>query len=303
MRPPIVIISGPTAAGKTGLSIALAKQFGAEVVNADSMQVFRGFDIGTAKPDTEEQQGVPHHLLDIVNADEPFDAARFVDAADAAIEDIVRREKRVLLVGGTGLYIRTLLHGLQEGPPPDPNLRRELARRAETEGRTALHAALNEVDPASAARLHPNDLVRVIRALEVTITSGIPMSEWQKKHGFAEERYKFLLLGVLRPRGVLNEIIDARVDRMMQQGFLNEVQGLLSQGISPRSKPMQALGYRRLVEYLEGELSLEEAVVQIKTDTRRFAKRQMTWFNKEAGLEWIEPDIEVATARCAAFWR
>lgn len=303
MRPAIVIITGPTAAGKTGLSLALAKEFNAEVVNADSMQVFKGFNVGTAKPDEAEKQGVAHHLLDIVEADEPFDAARFVDAADTAIEDIARRGKQVILVGGTGLYIRTLLHGLQEGPPPDPELRQLLIRRAETEGRAVLHAELATLDPPSAQRLHPNDLVRVIRALEVTLTSGVPMSEWQRKHGFAEERYKFLLLGVFRPRPVLNEIIDCRVERMMARGFLEEVQTLLSLGISPRSKPMQALGYRRLVEYMEGASKLDETITQIKTDTRRFAKRQMTWFNKEPGLEWIEPDIQTLIARCSSFWR
>jgi tRNA dimethylallyltransferase len=265
--------------------------------------VYKGFDIGTAKPTTEEQKGVPHHLLDIVSADEPFDAARFVKVADKAIADITGRGKKALVVGGTGLYIRVLLHGLQEGPPPNSDLRKNLLARAEEQGRAALHRQLAEVDPEAAARLHPNDIVRVVRALEVTMTSGVTMTSWQRRHGFQENRCKFLMLAVSRPREVLNRIIEDRTDRMMHQGFLEEVKGLLASGVSPLSKPMQALGYKRLTEHLQGKCSLDEAVAQIKIDTRRFAKRQMTWFKKEPDLEWTAPDLDLIEARCIQFRR
>ncbi len=302
MPPKIAVIAGPTASGKTGLSVELAKRLDAEIVNADSMQVFRGFDIGTAKPSIEERGGVPHHLFDIASAHEPFDAARFVGVADAAIRDISERHKRVLVVGGTGLYIRVLLHGLQSGPPPDAALRASLHARAETEGREALHRSLMEIDPQTAKRLHPNDLVRVVRALETAMTGGTTLTEWQEQHGFKEDRYAFLLLGLSRQRTDLNEAVNRRVDAMMAAGFLNEVRGLLDRGVAPSAKPMQALGYKRLVQFLSGELSLDFAVEQIKTDTRRFAKRQMTWFKKEPGLCWIDPNLDTAESLVRAFW-
>ena len=301
-RPPIVVICGPTASGKTGLAVELAQRFDAEVINADSMQVFRGFDIGTAKPDTEERQGIPHHLIDIADPTEPFDAARFTAVADAAAEEIAARGKRVLVAGGTGLYIRALLHGLQAGPPPDPVLRESLNRRAEIEGPAVLHQELTAVDPEAAARLHPNDRVRVVRALEVAISSGVTLSEWQQRHGFKEDRYRFLLLAIEHPRETLGRIIDDRVERMMAAGFLEEVKQLLAASVPSDAKPMQALGYKRLVAHLLGEISLSEAVEQIKTDTRRFAKRQMTWFRKEPGLQWILPNVEAAVELCTHFW-
>ncbi len=290
MTPPLVVIAGPTATGKTGVAVTLAAALDAEVVSADSMQVYRGFDIGTAKPAAEELQGVPHHLIDIADPEEPFDAAAFVQAADAAIQDIAARDRRVLVVGGTGLYLRTLLHGLQKGPRPDPRIRREIEEEAAREGWPALHERLCARDPETAERLHPNDGVRILRALEVMASSGIPISEWQKRHRFGEQRYETLYLGLTRPREELNRRINERVDAMMAAGWLDEVRGLLDRGLNPGLKPLQGLGYRRLAAHLRGELSLEEAVEKTKTDTRRFAKRQVTWFKKEPELRWIPPD-------------
>ena len=289
----IVVITGPTATGKTGLAISLAKAHRAEVVSADSMQVYRGFDIGTAKPSASELEGIPHHLIDIVEPDEPFDAARFVTMADEIITDIASRGKQVLVVGGTGLYIRALIRGLQKGPSPDPSLRKQLMSRADAEGWPALHATLLKLDPPTGERLHPNDGVRILRALEVVMSSGVPLSEWHAEHGFQENRYDALLLALNRPRAALNDIINRRADQMMAAGFLQETQQLLDNGLSPDLKPMQGLGYKRLVEHLRGEMTIEEAVEKTKTDTRRFAKRQVTWFKKEPGIEWVPPDIDV----------
>jgi tRNA dimethylallyltransferase len=282
--------------------VELAVRLDAEIVNADSMQVFRGFDIGTAKPSSQEMRGVPHHLFDIVKADDSFDASCFIEVADAAIDDIASRGKRVLVVGGTGLYIRVLLHGLQAGPPPDPLLRQRLLARAAAEGRESLHKSLAELDPETARRLHPNDIVRVVRALETAMTSGTTITKWQQSHGFKENRYDYLLLGLSRPRAELHATIEKRVEAMMAAGFLDEVRNLLDRGVDPSQKPMQALGYKRLVQFLKGELSLNDAVIQIKTDTRRFAKRQETWFKKEPGLQWVEPNADFIESLCRTFW-
>lgn len=288
----LFVIAGPTATGKTSIAVHAARAVGAELVGADSMQVYRGLDIGTAKPLPEELRGVPHHLLDVADPDEPFDASRFIQEADKALMDIASRGRPAILVGGTGLYIRALLHGLHEGPPPDAQVRKDILRRAEAKGWPALHLELENRDSKSAARLHPNDGVRILRALEVVEASGITIGEWQEKHGFAQKRYEFEMLCLNRPREELNKRIDARVDEMMRRGFLAEVRSLLEKGYGPALKPMQGLGYRRLTEHLQGQLSLEEAVAKTQIDTRRFAKRQVTWFKKEPNARWTEPDAK-----------
>lgn len=299
----IGVIAGPTASGKTGLAVALARRLGAELVGADSVQVFRGFDIGTAKPSAEELGGVPHHLIDVADPDEPYDAARYIREADASIAEIRDRGHVPLVVGGTGLYLRALLHGLHEAPPGDTRVRAEIREEATQKGWPALHARLEAVDPVTAARLHPNDGVRIGRALEVYRVSNVPMSKWQNEHGFENWRYDTVFLGIARPREELCRIIDARVDAMMASGFLGEVEGLLQAGCSPACKPMQALGYKRLVEHLSGQLPLEAAVEKIKTDTRRFAKRQMTWFRKEEGISWIPPHFDEMARRLEVLWK
>jgi tRNA dimethylallyltransferase len=299
----ILIVAGPTATGKTGLAFELARRFDAEVISADSMQVYRGLDIGTAKPTPDELAGIPHHLIDVVDPDEPFDAASFVRLADAAIEDISKRGKRAIVAGGTGLYLRTLIHGLQRGPRPVPEIRSEILKHVEKDGWPSLHEELRRRDPETAARLHPNDGVRILRALEVAAASGVPISEWQKQHRFKEERYDRLYLGLSRPRDKLSSRINRRVDHMMAGGFLEEVKGLIETGYGPHLKPMQGLGYRRLCEHLEGSLTLDEAVEKTKTDTRRFAKRQVTWFKKEQGLRWVPPELSEIVPLVASFWQ
>jgi tRNA dimethylallyltransferase len=298
---PVLILAGPTATGKTALAVALASKYDAEVVSADSMQVYRGLDIGTAKPSAEEMGGVPHHLIDVVDPDEPFDAERFVALADQAIFGIQNRGKRVIVAGGTGLYLRALIHGLQKGPRPDPEIRARLTARAQEEGWPRLHEELITRDPETAGRLHPNDGVRILRALEVVMASRIPISEWHRQHQFAEVRYESCFLVLSRPRSELSQRIEARVDQMMAAGFLDEVRALMDRGYGPTLKPMQGLGYRRLAQCILGELTLEEAVEKTKTDTRRFAKRQVTWFKKEPGVRWTAPDLDAIDALTTKF--
>ena len=299
---PVLVIAGPTASGKTSIAVEVAKAVGAEIVGADSMQVYRGLDIGTAKPTPKELSGVPHHLIDVAEPDEPFDVARYVAEADRAVENIRKRGRRVILVGGTGLYIRVFLHGLHRGPAPATPIRERILKRAEREGWPSLHRELARMDPAAAERFGPNDGVRILRAMEVFQGSGVPISEWQAGHRFADKRYPALLVGIERPREELYGRIDNRVDQMMVAGFLDEVRRLIDSGWGPDLKPMQGLGYRQICMHLAGELGLEEAVDKIKIETRRFAKRQLTWFNKEPNISWLPPDPVKMLERAKILW-
>jgi tRNA dimethylallyltransferase len=298
---PLLVITGPTASGKTGIAIQLARRFGFELVGADSMQVYRGMDIGTDTPRPAELGDVVHHLIDVVNPDEPYDAARFVRDADTAIADIHQRGRRALIVGGTGLYLRVLLKGLQPAPPPNPELREELNAKAKREGWPKLHARLALMDPEAHGRLHPNDGVRIVRALEVYLQTGKPLSQWQREHGFAEQRYPHLVVGIQRPSAQLNARINQRVDEMFAEGLVAEVTRLLENGYDSTLKPMQALGYKSVNEYLNGQISLEEAVERTKITTRRFAKRQRTWFRKESDIVWSPPEV-TAVIEAAGEW-
>lgn len=291
MEPKLLVLTGPTASGKTGLSIALAKRFDAEIVSADSMQVYCGMDIGTAKPTPEERKEIPHHVVDVAQPAEAFDAARYVRHADQAIQDIHRRGKRVFVVGGTGLYLRALLHGLHGAPPPDARRRAALLEEASRLGWPALHARLAAIDPQTAQRLHPNDGVRISRALEVYETTGVPMSKWQRDHGFASWRYEALVLCLDLDKEELWRRIFERVDQMMAQGFLAEVRGLLDSGVAQSCKAMGSLGYKQLAAHLCGALSLDQAVAQIKLETRRYAKRQLTWLRGDRNVEWVSPSL------------
>lgn len=298
---PLLVITGPTASGKTGLAMELARRFGFEIVGADSMQVYKGMDIGTDTPSAAELDGVVHHLINIVSPDEAYDAARFAKDADTVIADISNRGKKALVVGGTGLYLRVLLQGLQQGPPPNAELRNELTLRAENEGWASLHNQLRKVDPEAFYRLHPNDGIRIVRALEVYLQTGKPLTQWQKEHAFGQLRYPHKMIGIVRPKEELNARINQRVDEMFAQGFVDEVKSLLAAGFSPNLKPLSALGYKPINQYLNGEQTLEEAVMNTKTTTRRFAKRQRTWFKKETDVTWVEPDIE-AVIEAATDW-
>lgn len=291
----ILVIVGPTASGKSELAVRLAREVGGEIVNADSMQIYRAMDIGTAKPTVEEQGGIPHHLIGVASPDHPFSAADFAEAADRAIADITTRGKRAIIVGGTGLYIRALIHGLVDSPTADGEIRRQLQDEAARLGNAAMLARLARVDPELAARLHPNNLVRIIRGLEVHQLTGIPLSSHQQEHGFAGQRYRSLRIGIRVDRRELYERIEARVDRMLADGLVNEVRGLLEEGYGRDLKAMRSIGYKEAAAYLSGECSLEEAIRLIKRNTRHYAKRQLTWFNNESDIIWLEYPEKFAT--------
>lgn len=284
----LVIIVGPTASGKTELAVRLAEKVDAEIVNADSMQVYQGMDIGTAKPSPEVRRRVPHHLLDIVPPSANFTAADFATEARTAIADIRRRGKRAIVVGGTGLYIRALLFGLAPSPAGSDAIRRELTEFADQYGGEALLQRLAAVDPETAARLHPNDRVRIIRALEVHHQTGIPLSEYHEHHRFATPAYDYLKIGIAVARDELYRRIDERVDRMFADGLVAEVERLQAQGYGPGLKSMGSIGYREVCDFLAGAVDLAETKRLVARNTRWYAKRQLTWFGREEEINWVE---------------
>lgn len=288
--PRIVIIVGPTASGKSTLALRLAHRSGGEIVSADSMQVYRYMDVGTAKPSPEARSLVRHHLIDVVNPDEHFNASKFLELASRAVDDINVRGKRVFVAGGTGLYIRALTGGLIRAPGQASEFREELKREAAAHGRQSLHDMLERLDPETARRIHPNDAVRTIRALEALRLTGESITALQMQHGFRQRRYDFLQIGLRLERAELYRRIDERALEMVEKGLVEETRRLLDMGYGEDLKPMQALGYKRIIEYLKGLCGLEEALDRIRTDTRRYAKRQLTWFRKEDGIEWRSPD-------------
>ena len=292
----MLAITGPTAAGKTALAVELAQRFGGEIVNADSRQVFRGLDIGSAKPPPAERGGVPHHLFDVVDPDQHFDVARYRELALAAIRDIDRRGRRVILVGGTGLYIKVIRGGLFEGPPRDAELRERL-KAAEAAEPGSLYRRLQAVDPASAARLHPNDLLRLVRAIEVFERTGRPISDWQREHAFADRELAMQTLAVTLPRPELYRRIDCRCQQMIAAGLIDEVRGLLGRGYDPQQPALQSPGYREIGDFLAGRCDLSAAVAQMAQATRRLAKRQLTWTRGDREARWIEPAQAEESAR------
>jgi tRNA dimethylallyltransferase len=252
-------------------------------------------DIGTAKPTPEEQQAARHHLIDCVDISQPFSVADYQSLADIAIADIQNRGKRVLLVGGAGLYFRAVVDGLFEGPGADPSLRKRLEEEATQFGVSALHKRLQTCDPGSADRIHPNNIVRVIRALEVYELTGTPMSEFQQQWHPEKQRYPFIAFGLTMPRALLYRGIEQRVDVMLANGLIAEVKSLLAAGYARGTVALQSFGYRELIAYLDGDCTYLEAISQLKQNTRRFAKRQLTWFRKDTRIEWLDrestPDI------------
>lgn len=285
--PRIVLLAGPTAAGKTSLSIELAKRLSGEIVNADSMQVYRHMDIGTAKPSPAERSAIAHHLLDVTNPDEPFDAAKYLETARPVIEKIHARGNVPIVVGGTGLYMKVLTRGICSGPPSDPEIKESLSQAEKSVGLPALYDELSRVDPDAASRIHPNDRQRIHRALEVFHLTGVPISSYQKTHRFEETVLPAVKVFVFRERDELYARINNRVDEMIAQGFVEEVRRLLNMGYGPDLKPMQSLGYRQISLYLLGGLSMEEAIHQMKRETRRYAKRQLTWFRGDPEFRWF----------------
>jgi tRNA dimethylallyltransferase len=295
MKPLLTVIAGPTASGKTALAVELALRHGGEIVGADSQQVYREFDIGTAKPSAEERAAVPHHLVSVVEPLEPFSAAEYQRRADEAIADIAARGRRVFVVGGTGMYLRILLHGLVEAPGAAPELRAELEALAAAEGREAVHRQLAQVDPETAAKLPPQDLVRVIRALEIHRQTGRPASEFRREHAFAPSRYPFRMYVLSPPREALYEAIERRTTALFERGLVEEVRGLLARGYA-EAAPMRSVGYAQAKAVVEGQLSLERARELVAQETRRYAKRQLTWFRKEPGALFVEPPYDAVTA-------
>ena len=285
---PLVVLCGPTAAGKTAAAVALASHFDLEVISADSRQVYRLMDIGTAKPTAAERAQVAHHLVDVVWPDEPFDAARFAAMAAEVIDGIAARKRLPVVVGGTGLYIRALTEGLAEIPRPVPALRARLQQEAAEFGGDALHRRLREVDPEAAQLLHCNDRVRIVRALEVFEQTGRPLSVWQREHGFRTRRYRLLKIGLSPGRQELYRRIDTRAEVMLAGGLVEETAALLTAGYAPQLKSLQTIGYREAVRLLQGECSRDQALLELQQATRRYAKRQLTWFRADSEIIWVD---------------
>jgi tRNA dimethylallyltransferase len=283
----LTVIAGPTGAGKSDLAVALAERLGAEIVSADSQAVYRHFDLGTAKPEPAQLARVPHHLISVVEPNEPFSAARWVALADAAIADITARGRRVLIVGGTGLYVRVLLHGLTD-TPPDLEIRRALEDEARRLGPEAMHRRLAEVDPAAAARLPVADLLRVVRALEIHATTGTPPSELRAAHAFRAARYPARIHFLDPPREELEQRLESRTRWMFERGLVKETARLVDRGFR-ESAPMRSVGYRQALAVLDGELTPEQAERETFLESRRYAKRQRTWFRREPGTRFVPP--------------
>lgn len=287
----VFCLVGPTAVGKTALALELARLYNAEIISVDSMQVYRYLDIGTAKPSREELRQVPHHLIDIVDPDEEYSLARFLDDAATALADIQGRGKAALFTGGTGLYLRGLRQGIFTMGDRDEQLRAALHRRLETEGREALYDELKRLDPESARRIHPHDNQRLLRALEIFYHTGTTWSEHlQRGQQEALLPAGVPVIGLACRRDILYERIDRRVESMLDQGLIEEVRSLLARGYGPELAPMQAIGYRHIIQYLEGISSLAQARELMARDTRRYAKRQLTWFRRTPGLQWCAPE-------------
>ncbi len=284
--PLLVAIVGPTATGKSSLALRLARALGGEIVNCDSMQMVKGMDIGTAKPSREERATIPHHLYDRVRPDEWYSAGQYMEEARPICREIAGRGCVPMVVGGAGLYLRALLLGVFEGPGRSQEERRHLHEVAARKGRTTLHEMLARVDPSSAQRIQPADIVRIVRALEVFRQAGRPISDVQGERR-PLKGFRIVKIGIGLEREKLCVRIDSRVREMFRAGLLEEVQGLLDQGFSPECKGFEAIGYRQAVSCLDGQISLEEAVERTCMDTRRYAKRQMTWFRKEPDLHWV----------------
>ena len=301
----MICICGPTASGKTGLAVALAHKLDAEVVSCDSMQIYRGMDVGTAKPDAAEMDGVPHWLLDVAEPGEDFSVGRYVKLADAAIADIHSRGKTAIVCGGTGLYMDSLIKGESFAAPSRPAQREYVEGIAEKKGMQFLYDMLKDADPETAEKLHVSDRKRIIRAMEVFLITGMPLSYHNAQSKLKGPKYEPFWLGLrFRDRAKLYARVDARVDRMMEQGLEAEVRRLLDRGVDPKTTAMQAIGYKEAALALRGELSREEAIAQIQQASRRYAKRQLTWFRRAEEALWIEwadaPDMEAALARIEA---
>ena len=305
-KTPVRCVVGPTASGKSALAVRLAKRMNGEIVSMDSMQIYRRMNVGTAKPTLEEREGVPHHLIDIVEPTEPFSVAQYTEQAETCLREIYERGKLPILAGGTGFYLRALTDGLAlGGVPSDPELRQKLKQSAESEeGRMALYQRLCAADPETAARLHPNDVTRVSRAVEVFELTGQRLS--QQRNTPEERPFTFCVLGATLEREALYRRAEARVDEMLSRGLLTEVESLLASGVPPEAQAMQGIGYKELVPVALSGASLADAVTLLKRNTRRYAKRQWTWFNADQRVQWLNMADPASAERAALiggqFW-
>lgn len=303
----VVCVVGPTACGKTKMGVALAQRFGGEVVSVDSMQIYRGMTVGTAAPTAEEMEGVPHHMVAVADPAESWSVARYVREADACVQDILRRGKRPVLVGGTGLYLDALVRGQDfAAGSQGGEIRRELQERLTKDGAEALLEALRAVDPESAARLHLRDEKRILRALEVYEETGEPMSRRDKRGREKPDRYQALYIGLnFRDRADLRERIDRRVDEMVRRGLLQEVQALLAGGLPRDATALQAIGYKQFLAVADGAATADQAVEEVKLRSRQYAKRQLTWLRRNPAIHWIywdkEPDFPAALQNATDF--
>lgn len=283
----VLVILGPTATGKTELALAIARELDGEIINGDALQIYRGLDIGTAKPTPEMRREVPHHLLDILEPWERFSAGEFVRRARQALGELEERGKLAIIVGGSGLYLRALLEGISP-VPRDDEVSRLLNERLVEEGLAVLYAELERCDPETAARLAARDRQRILRALEVALATGRPLSEWLRSQPFGSDPLPAIRIGLTLPRSILYDRIARRVKLMIDQGWVEEVRAILDLGLDPQAPGFQAIGYRQIIRYVTGEWSLEAAVDDIVSATRRYAKRQMTWFRKEKEVRWVQ---------------
>ena len=284
----IICIAGPTASGKTALAVELAKELNGEVVSCDSMQVYRRMDIGTAKPTTDEMQGIVHHMLDVAEPDEDFSVSRYCEMASSIVDDIVARGKTAIIAGGTGLYMDSLIKGNDFAPLPSTGMREKLEAQADLEGMEAMLSLLNSIDPEAAARLHLKDRKRIIRALEVYYETGETITEHNRKTQASPPKYTPLWLGLdFEDRAELYSRIDRRVDVMLEAGLVEEITNLLAEGIPPKCTAMQAIGYKEFVDALSGNGTIAEAADQVRQSSRHYAKRQLTWFRRNQRMHWL----------------
>ena len=290
--PKVLVITGPTATGKTRIGVEIAKKLNGEIISADSRQVYKYMDIGTAKPTPEEREEVHHHLIDIAYPNETYSAGLFARDAKTSIEQILNRRKMPIIVGGTGLYLKALIHGIFEGPSASPQIRKRLNSEAEEYGVQRLYEKLQQVDPLAAAKISPKDKVRTIRALEIYEITGQPISHWRTHSTKGSNEYKFILFGISMDRKKLYGRINQRVDKMMEQGFLDEVKNLINLGYSFGLPALHTFGYLDMLNHLQGESTLENAIEKFKQGTRNYAKRQLTWFRHQLKLAWIDVERE-----------
>jgi len=287
-KPKLLVILGPTAAGKSVLGIRIASELNAQILSADSLQVYRHFDIGTAKPTPQDQKMIKHHLLDIADPDQEFNAGMFRQSAGSVILDLHSRGVNTIVAGGTYLYVKILLSGLIEGLPSDPDIRADIKKQSSTLGISHVYGKLSLVDPEAAEKIHPNDYVRIERALEVYYLTGQKISALHSDHGFEDSEYEYMKIGITLDRESLRRRIDGRVDSMIGEGLIDEVRRIREMGYGTDIKPMQSIGYKQINSYLDAEIGQDEAIELIKRDTKRFAKRQMTWLRQDSEIKWYE---------------